>query len=931
MNLASVSPLLVTFFFFFTLSGAWAQKRYFIDASAAFAPVAAPFTFGNPGPPGKQILVNDRYLTLGGKTVLPVMGEMHFARVPRAKWEEVILQMKANGISIIASYIFWIHHKEQEGTFDWEGNKDLRAFVRLCHQHGLYVYPRLGPWSHGEARNGGTPDWLLLKKNVRVRSNDASYQHYADRWFEQIGKQLEGLTYKDGGPIIGVQLENEFVEGKPGEEHILWLKKTAIRYGLDVPLYTVTGWGNASIPPREVIPLFGAYPDEPWMDDLQPTTKCTNFAFSPLRNDAAIGNLLQQRENEKELAAYPYFTCEMGVGVDNTAHRRLVIDGLDGHALMTAKLGSGSNLIGYYMFAGGLNPTGRLTSMEENGLESGGYNTNPAVAYDFQAAIRKSGELSPSYHQIKKTHYFLQEFGSLLAPMQPIFASTDDELQLSVRAKDNQAFLFGIHYCRHTTRKAIKDAQFTVKLKSETITFPSQPVTIPDSSLLLWPINFQLGKTLLKYATAQPLCELNNQWVFIQSFNNAPEFCFEAAGIETLTSNTGNVTKKDGNYLVTNLQPGYKAVISITPVSGPVQKVIVLSQVEALQAWLLRETNQKHFFLSNANLYLNGEKLHVYGTPHQVVLRSLGSEKLVPDGKLKVRTTKQGLFDTYTYQLAPQTLAIPYTQQSVLEKAQWIVVNTVEKLNKKQVLHNHLSMKSFDLKGGARIKSAKLMLVSQSECRIQVNTVWVNQLVEPTHLNEIDLTGYLQQGPNKLLLAFPFSEGTKGFAAKLVIELFNNDRIEIPTDSTWRSGDSYTLPSALTGGYPTGKSELGVAPATVASTLADYRQYALHLPAAYPKGLNNVYVHLFYQGDRGRLYADNRLIDDNFNNHTYWPIGLNRYDQQLAGQTLQVLVYPLRKDARVYFDVASPEGQDQQPAIQSVRVLPEYQAEFRFR
>ncbi len=326
---------LIVTLFLFTFVSSFAQKVYTVDASHTSSKISAAFKFGNPGPAGKEIQVNDRYLTIGQKVVISVMGEMHYAQVTKANWDEMILKMKANGVTIIASYIFWIHHEETEGTFDWEGNKDLRAFVKLCQKHSLFVYPRLGPWCHGEARNGGTPDWLLLKKGIQVRTNDPQYQKYVDKWFEQIGKQLEGLTYKDGGPIIGVQLENEYVEGDPGEEHIRWLKKTAINYGLDVPLYTVTGWGNASIPKNEVIPLFGAYPDEPWMDDLKPTTACSNFSFSAIRNDAKIGNDLQQRSNEKELAVYPYFTCEIGVGIDNTTHRRMVIDGIDGYGLIT--------------------------------------------------------------------------------------------------------------------------------------------------------------------------------------------------------------------------------------------------------------------------------------------------------------------------------------------------------------------------------------------------------------------------------------------------------------------------------------------------------------------------------------------------------------------------------------------------------------------
>ena len=101
------------------------------------------------------------------------MGEFHYSRMPEAQWEEEILKMKAAGVEIIATYVIWIHHEEIEGQFDWSGQRDLRRFVQLCGKHGMYVYPRIGPWAHGEVRNGGLPDWVL--KRSAVRRNDPSY------------------------------------------------------------------------------------------------------------------------------------------------------------------------------------------------------------------------------------------------------------------------------------------------------------------------------------------------------------------------------------------------------------------------------------------------------------------------------------------------------------------------------------------------------------------------------------------------------------------------------------------------------------------------------------------------------------------------------------------------------------------------------------
>jgi len=203
-----------------------AQKIYSLDASVIKTEIkSGHLKMGNCGVSGKEILVNNRYLTLGGKPIIPVMGEVHYTRVPKSQWEDVVLKMKACGINIVATYVLWIHHEEIEGQFDWDGNKDYRAFVKLCAKHGLWVYPRIGPWCHAEVRNGGTPDWILQKNNLKDRSNDPAYLHYADEWYKQVALQLKGLMYKDGGPVIGIQLENEYRLGKAGEDHMLTLKK----------------------------------------------------------------------------------------------------------------------------------------------------------------------------------------------------------------------------------------------------------------------------------------------------------------------------------------------------------------------------------------------------------------------------------------------------------------------------------------------------------------------------------------------------------------------------------------------------------------------------------------------------------------------------------------------------------------------------------
>ena len=107
---------------------------------------------------------------------------------------------------------------------------------------GLKVHLRIGPYCNAEIRNGGLPDWIVGNHNFRARSNDPLYREYVRRWYEAVYSQVKGMMYKDGGPVIAVQLENEYVV--PGQiiPHLTALKRMAVEIGYDVPMYTMTHW-----------------------------------------------------------------------------------------------------------------------------------------------------------------------------------------------------------------------------------------------------------------------------------------------------------------------------------------------------------------------------------------------------------------------------------------------------------------------------------------------------------------------------------------------------------------------------------------------------------------------------------------------------------------------------------------------------------------
>src|SRR3984893_16251701 len=156
---------------------------------------------GGTSPQGETLAFTNYYMTRNGRPTIPVMGEFHFSRFPRQYWEQELRKMQAGGVTIVASYIFWIHIEEEEGVFDWSGNNDLRGFLEACQAVNMPILLRIGPFNHGEGRNGGLPDWLY-GRGLQVRSNDERYLAYVRRLYRQISAQVKGHLFDEGGVVL---------------------------------------------------------------------------------------------------------------------------------------------------------------------------------------------------------------------------------------------------------------------------------------------------------------------------------------------------------------------------------------------------------------------------------------------------------------------------------------------------------------------------------------------------------------------------------------------------------------------------------------------------------------------------------------------------------------------------------------------------------
>ena len=158
----------------------------------------------------------DKTFLLNGKPFVVKAAEIHYPRIPRQYWEHRIKMCKALGMNTICIYIFWNIHEQREGVYDFSGQNDVAEFCRLAKKNGMYVIVRPGPYVCAEWEMGGLPWWLLKKKDIRLREQDPYFMSCVDRFEKKVAEQLAPLTIQRGGPIIMVQVENEY--GSYGED-----------------------------------------------------------------------------------------------------------------------------------------------------------------------------------------------------------------------------------------------------------------------------------------------------------------------------------------------------------------------------------------------------------------------------------------------------------------------------------------------------------------------------------------------------------------------------------------------------------------------------------------------------------------------------------------------------------------------------------------
>lgn len=307
-----------------------------------------------------------------GEPYQVISGEMHYTRVPRAYWRERLRMARAMGLNTITTYVFWNVHEPRPGVYDFSGQYDIAEYIREAQQEGLHVILRPGPYICAEWEFGGYPSWLLKDRELKLRSRDPKFVVAMERWFTRLGQEITPLLLRNGGPIIAVQVENEY--GSFGDDHSYMeaVKSALLKAGLgsDV-LFTADGADNLAK---------GTLPELPAVVNFGSGDAAKSFAA--LKSARPDG---------------PSMSGEYWAGwFDHWGAKHHMTDGKQEEQELEWILRNGYS-VNIYMFHGGTN-FGWM-----NGANSDGTDYKPdTTSYDYDAPLNEQGAPTRKYFAFRK-------------------------------------------------------------------------------------------------------------------------------------------------------------------------------------------------------------------------------------------------------------------------------------------------------------------------------------------------------------------------------------------------------------------------------------------------------------------------------------------------------------------------------------------------
>lgn len=394
---------------------------------------------------------------------------------------------------------------------------------------------------------------------------------------------------------------------KLGNEHMETLKSLAIKAGIDVPIYTATGWGYAAIIPDGCIPVTAAYAYPTWTkeEELSPF-----FLYKDMHKNPDYAPVRYKSED------YPVFPAELGSGIESDYKRRPTVVQKSFDAMINRCIGSGANGLGYYMYHGGSTPRGdhHFFSDEAGGL--------PKISYDFQAPIGEFGQVREGFHRLKIVHYFLNDFGYLLAPMQTVLPANASsltpenisDLRYAVRIKGNSGFLFLDNFQDHTIPPDKNNILVKIKTPGGDLLIPeSGSFNLKSEENAIFPFNFNLNGVVLNCATSQLMTKSDDAkepwYVFFRHEGVNSEFSFTRTKGLSVQKNSGiKVDKNSKRILVKCKEPVSEFTLII---KGRKTKVLVIDKSVALKSYIAHFNGKKYIIFSNAVVLQYGKSFTI--------------------------------------------------------------------------------------------------------------------------------------------------------------------------------------------------------------------------------------------------------------------------------------------------------------------------------
>jgi beta-galactosidase len=525
----------------------------------------------------RGIQVENNYLSIDGRRVFLFCGETHYFRVPKSLWFDRLLKIKRSGLNCVASYIAWNWHEPIENVILFSDetpnnpyeskvfSRDIESYMQLVKQLGLYFIARPGPYICSEWDSGGHPNWLYTK-NIVLRSLDENYIRYSEKWYSTILPIIEKYSWSKGGPTILLQIENEYFWGDA--PYLMKLYEIARKYVKNIPIITNEDWYVEGTP---IINTIDDYPS-PW--SIQ---SFDNKVKRYMKTQLGMLKMFMELEGGWfSTFGEPLPTNRGSFPAEWT------------ETLIKTAIGLGINGVSMYMFHGGTNP----------GYYTGKYIT---TTYDYEAAIREWGELSPRYYTIKRIALFTKTFNDLLTkskPVEDIVKVSTKGIDVFTRVTDDGAAIVVL-------RNLGEWPQLTKVMYRDGVYPFYTNIRVPGKNAKIVILNYGIEGTPFKvvYTSSEPLMMIKHgnevALVVYGDVFEVGEIAVEAPDIVVEYSKDVDVAEKERNRVVLRYMHSDEDKFVAIGSSDSKLYIVAISRGRASRSWYIDEIPNPIAIISN--------------------------------------------------------------------------------------------------------------------------------------------------------------------------------------------------------------------------------------------------------------------------------------------------------------------------------------------